>query len=161
MIFFPNPSISPPEIHFWIWVEASLRSGTFEPEEKYEVDGGPRQGRLNTEQLLPKLFDGCYFYFLGIFKEHKKDDLKELVKAGGGQILLRKPKSDNDVTQTINTVAYHAEITSDQSFCTQYIIYDASSNYKPQNVRQGKVWEVPSRWLIDCVMSFQLLPVKK
>ncbi|ETE60814.1 BRCA1-associated RING domain protein 1, partial [Ophiophagus hannah] len=144
----------------FMWVEASLRSGTFEQEEKYEVDGGPRQGRLNTEQLLPKLFDGCYFYFLGIFKEHKKDDLKELVKAGGGQILLRKPKSDNDVTQTINTVAYHAEITSDQSFCTQYIIYDASSNYKPQKVRQGKVWEVPSRWLIDCVMSFQLLSVK-
>uniref|UniRef100_A0A8C6VLU0 BRCA1 associated RING domain 1 n=1 Tax=Naja naja TaxID=35670 RepID=A0A8C6VLU0_NAJNA len=145
----------------FMWVEASLRSGTFEQEEKYEVDGGPRQGRLNTEQLLPKLFDGCYFYFLGIFKEHKKDDLKELVKAGGGQILLRKPKSDDDVTQTISTVAYHAEITSDQSFCTQYIIYDGSSNYKPQKVRQGKVWEVPSRWLIDCVMSFQLLPVKK
>ncbi|XP_039211252.1 BRCA1-associated RING domain protein 1-like isoform X1 [Crotalus tigris] len=144
----------------FMWVEASLRSGTFEQEEKYEIDGGPRQGRLNTEQLLPKLFDGCYFYFLGIFKEHKKDDLKELVKSGGGQILLRKPKSDNDVTQTINTVAYHAEITSDQSFCTQYIIYDASSNYKPQKVHQGKVWEVPSRWLIDCVMSFQLLPVK-
>ncbi|XP_070588277.1 BRCA1-associated RING domain protein 1 [Erythrolamprus reginae] len=142
------------------WVEASLVSGTFEQEEKYEVDGGPRQGRLNTEQLLPKLFDGCYFYFLGIFKEHKKDDLKELVKAGGGQLLLRKPKSDNDVTQTISTVAYHAKITSDQSFCTQYIIYDASSNYKPQKVRQGKVWEVPSTWLIDCVMSFQLLPVK-
>ncbi|KAK9410930.1 BRCA1-associated RING domain protein 1 [Crotalus adamanteus] len=100
----------------FMWVEASLRSGTFEQEEKYEIDGGPRQGRLNTEQLLPKLFDGCYFYFLGIFKEHKKDDLKELVKSGGGQILLRKPKSDNDVTQTINTVAYHADITSDQSF---------------------------------------------
>ncbi|XP_058042054.1 BRCA1-associated RING domain protein 1 isoform X1 [Ahaetulla prasina] len=145
----------------FMWVEASFGSGTFEQEEKYEIDGGPRQSRLNTEQLLPKLFDGCYFYFLGIFKDHKKDDLKQLVKAGGGQILLRKPKSDNDVTQTINTVAYHAEITSDQSFCTQYIIYDASSNYKPQKVRQGKVWEVPSMWLIDCVTSFQLLPVKK
>ncbi|XP_063173981.1 BRCA1-associated RING domain protein 1 isoform X2 [Candoia aspera] len=142
-------------------VEASLKRRAWEQEEKYEIDGGPRQGRLNKEQLLPKLFDGCYFYFLGIFKEHEKDDLKELVKAGGGQILMRKPKSDNDVTQTINTVAYHADISSDQSFCTQYIIYDASSNYKPQKVRQGKVWEAPSRWLINCVMSFQLLPVKK
>ncbi|KAM6461946.1 BRCA1-associated RING domain protein 1 isoform 2-T2 [Liasis olivaceus] len=145
----------------FMWVEASLKRGAWEQEEKYEIDGGPRQGRLNKEQLLPKLFDGCYFYFLGIFKEHKKDDLKELVKVGGGQILTRKPKSDNDVTQTINTVAYHAEITSDQSFCTQYIIYDASSNYKPQKVRQGKVWEVPSNWLINCVMSFRLLPVQK
>nr|XP_008111738.1 PREDICTED: BRCA1-associated RING domain protein 1 [Anolis carolinensis] len=143
------------------WVEVCLQTGAREEEETYEIDGGPRQSRLNKEQLLPKLFDGCYFYFLGVFKEHNKDDLKELVKAGGGQILLRKPKSDNDVTQTINTVAYHAEITSDQSFCTQYIIYDGSSNYTPEKIRQGKVWEVPSKWLIECVMSFQLLPVKQ
>ncbi|XP_053220453.1 BRCA1-associated RING domain protein 1 isoform X3 [Podarcis raffonei] len=143
------------------WVDACLKTGAREQEEKYEIDGGPRQGRLNKEQLLPKLFDGCYFYFLGMFKEHNKDDLKELVKAGGGQILLRKPKSDSDVTQTINTVAYHAEIASDQSSCTQYIIYDGSSNYKPEKIRQGKVWEAPSKWLIDCVVSFQLLPVKK
>nr|XP_020654695.1 BRCA1-associated RING domain protein 1 [Pogona vitticeps] len=143
------------------WVEACLQSGAREQEEKYEVNGGPQRGRWNKEQLLPKLFDGCYFYFLGMFKEHNKDDLKELVKAGGGQILMRKPKSDNDVTQTINTVAYHAEITSDQSFCTVYIIYDGSSSYKPEKIRQGKVWEVPTKWLIDCVTSFQLLPVKQ
>ncbi|KAJ7345055.1 hypothetical protein JRQ81_001005 [Phrynocephalus forsythii] len=143
------------------WVESCLQSGVREPEEKYEVDGGPHRGRLNREQLLPKLFDGCYFYFLGTFKEHNKDDLKELVKAGGGQILMRKPKSDNDVTQTINTVAYHAEITSDQSFCTVYIIYDGSSSYKPEKIRQGKVWEAPSKWLIDCVTSFRLLPVEQ
>ncbi|KAH0621710.1 hypothetical protein JD844_023301 [Phrynosoma platyrhinos] len=143
------------------WVEVCLQMGAREIEEKYEIDGGPRRGRLNKEQLLPKLFDGCYFYFLGVFKEHNKDDLKELVKAGGGQILLRKPKSDNDVTQAINTIAYHADINSDQSFCTQYIIYDGSSHYTPEKIRQGKVWEVPSKWLIDCVMSFQLLPVKQ
>ncbi|XP_053143396.1 BRCA1-associated RING domain protein 1 isoform X2 [Hemicordylus capensis] len=143
------------------WVEACLQTGAREQEEKYEIDGGPQRGRLNKEQLLPKLFDGCYFYFLGTFKEHNKDGLKELVKTGGGQILARKPKSDNDVTQTINTIAYHAEINSDQSFCTQYIIYDGSSSYNPEKIRQGKVWEVPAKWLIDCVVSFQLLPVKK
>lgn len=96
-----------------------------------------------------------------MFKEHNKEDLKELVKAGGGQLLMRKPKSDNDVTQAINTVAYHAEMNSDQSFCTQYIIYDGSSSYNPDKIRQGKVWEVPAKWLIDCVLSFQLLPVTK
>lgn len=85
----------------------------------------------------------------------------ELVKAAGGQILIRQPKPDSDVTQTINTVAYHAESGSDQSFCTQYVIYDVSSKYKPDKIRQGKVWTAPSSWLIDCVMSFQLLPVTK
>ncbi|NXG61389.1 BARD1 protein, partial [Hemiprocne comata] len=142
------------------WVQACLQTTVREEEEKYEIQGGPQRGRLNREQLLPKLFDGCYFYFLGSFKRHQKTDLMELVKAAGGQILVRKPKPDSDVTQTINTVAYHAASTSDQRFCTQYVIYDVSSEFKPEKINQGKVWMAPSSWLIDCVMAFQLLPVK-
>ncbi|NXD28107.1 BARD1 protein, partial [Spelaeornis formosus] len=142
------------------WVQACLQSSAREHEEKYEVQGGPRRGRLNREQLLPKLFDGCYFYFLGPFKQQQKSDLLELVKAAGGQVLVRQPKPDSDVTQTINTVAYHAEPTSDQRLCTQYVIYDVASKFQPEKTRQGKVWMAPSSWLIDCVMSFQLLPVK-
>ncbi|NXC01694.1 BARD1 protein, partial [Orthonyx spaldingii] len=142
------------------WVQACLQSSVREQEEKYEVRGGPQRGRLNREQLLPKLFDGCYFYFLGSFKRHQKSDLLELVKAGGGQVLVRQPKPDSDVTQTISTVAYHAQPCSDQRLCTQYIIYDVASNFQPEKIRQGKVWMAPSSWLIDCVMAFQLLPVK-
>ena len=108
---------------------------------------------------LPKLFDGCYFYFGGTFKHHPKDNLIKLVTAAGGQILSRKPKPDSDVTQTINTVAYHAKPDSDQHFCTQYIIYEDLSNHRPERVRQGKVWMAPSSWFIDCVMSFELLPL--
>ncbi|NXE45608.1 BARD1 protein, partial [Casuarius casuarius] len=142
------------------WVQACLQTKVREQEDTYEIQGGPQRGRLNREQLLPKLFDGCYFYFLGSFNRHQKSDLVELVKAAGGQILVRQPKPDSDVTQTVNTVAYHAEPTSDQRFCTQYVIYDVSSKLKPEKIRQGKVWMAPSSWLIDCVMSFQLLPVK-
>ncbi|NXY24645.1 BARD1 protein, partial [Atrichornis clamosus] len=142
------------------WVRACLQSSVREQEEEYEIQGGPQRGRLNREQLLPKLFDGCYFYFLGSFKRHQKSDLTELVKAAGGHVLVRQPKPDSDVTQTVNTVAYHAEPTSDQRLCTQYIIYDVAAKFKPEKIRQGKVWMAPSSWLIDCVMSFQLLPVK-
>ncbi|XP_078536723.1 BRCA1-associated RING domain protein 1 [Lissotriton helveticus] len=141
------------------WVQACLESRLRELEEPYEVPGGPIRGRLNKEHLLPNLLDGCYFFFLGWFKTHCKEDLMELVKAAGGQVLARQPKPDSDVTQTVNTVAYHAEATSDQSFCTQYIIYDKSTNYCPTRVRQGKVWTAPSSWLVDCITSFQLLPV--
>ncbi|XP_036612013.1 BRCA1-associated RING domain protein 1 [Trichosurus vulpecula] len=143
------------------WVKASLESRMCELEEKYEMPGGPQRSRLNREQLLPKLFDGCYFYFEGTFKHHSKDELIKLAKVSGGQILNRKPKPDSDVTQTINTVSYHARPDSDQRFCTQYIIYDALSNYHPEKVRQGKVWMAPSSWFIDCLMSFQVLPVTK
>ncbi|KAM9305633.1 BRCA1-associated RING domain protein 1 [Gastrophryne carolinensis] len=143
------------------WVKTCLELRGREPEEPYEVQGGPHKARLNKEQLLPRLLDGCHFYFLGSFKEHKKEDLTELVKAAGGQILLRQPKPDSDVTQTINTVAYHADANSDQRFCTQYIIYDKLSKYVPGRVRQGKVWFAPSNWLIDSITCFQLLPVQQ
>jgi len=79
----------------------------------------------------------------------------------GGQILIRKPKPDSDVTQTINTVAYHSKPDSDQRFCTQCIIYKDLSNHRPERVRQGKVWMAPSSWFIDCVKSFELLPLDK
>uniref|UniRef100_A0A4W2GX75 BRCA1-associated RING domain protein 1 n=1 Tax=Bos indicus x Bos taurus TaxID=30522 RepID=A0A4W2GX75_BOBOX len=141
------------------WVKACLQSKECEQEEKYEIPEGPQKSRLNREQLLPKLFDGCYFYLGGTFKHHPKDNLIKLVAAGGGQILIRKPKPDSDVTQTINTVAYHAKPDSDQRFCTQYIIYEDLSNHRPERVRQGKVWMAPSSWFIDCVMSFELLPL--
>ncbi|XP_063789227.1 BRCA1-associated RING domain protein 1 isoform X2 [Pseudophryne corroboree] len=143
----------------WAWVKASLESLGQEPEEVHEVQGGPHRARLNREQLLPRLLDGCHFYFLGSFGEHRKEDLIELAKAAGGQILIRQPKPDSDVTQTINTVAYHADAESDQRFCTQYIIYDKASKYTPNRVRQGKVWFAPSSWLIECITCFQLLPV--
>ncbi|XP_041593120.1 BRCA1-associated RING domain protein 1 [Vulpes lagopus] len=141
------------------WVKACLQRKACEQEEKYEIPEGPHRSRLNKEQLLPKLFDGCYFYFGGTFKHHPKDNLIKLVTAAGGQVLSRKPKPDSDVTQTINTVAYHARPDSDQRFCTQYIIYEDLSNHHSKRVRQGKVWMAPSSWFIDCVMSFELLPL--
>ncbi|XP_038642996.1 BRCA1-associated RING domain protein 1 [Scyliorhinus canicula] len=143
------------------WVTACLEINDRVAEEDYEISSinGPKRGRLNQEQQLPKLFDGCHFYFMGPFKSCKKEELVHLVKVGGGQVLARQPKPDSDVTQSINTVAYHAFPGSDQSFCTQYIIYDKDSNYKPEKVRLGKVWTTHSTWLIDCVKSFELLLV--
>ena len=79
--------------------------------------------------------------------------------ARGGQILIRKPKPDSDVTQTINAVAYHAKPDSDQRFCTQHITCEDLSNHRPESVRQGQVWTAPSSWFIECVMSFELLPL--
>ena len=109
--------------------ESILQSKECEQEEKNEIPEGPQKSRINREQLLPKLFDGCYFYLRGPFRHHSKDNLIKLVAAGGGQILIRKPKPDSDVTQTINTITYHAKPDSDQCFCTPYIIYEDLSNH--------------------------------
>ncbi|OCT61276.1 hypothetical protein XELAEV_18047299mg [Xenopus laevis] len=126
------------------WAKAYLQSCNQEP---YEIPRGPHTARLNKQQMLPQLLDGCHFYFLGCFKEHRKEDLTEL------------PKPDSDITQTINTVAYHVEADSDQRFCTQYIVYDTASKYHHERVHQGKAWFAPYSWIIECITSFQILPV--
>lgn len=96
---------------------------------------------------------------MGSFHKPPKNDLLQLIKDGGGQHLNRRPKPDSDVTQTLCAAAYHAQPGSDQALCTQYILYDPRSSYKPPKVRVGKVWSAPSTWLVDCIAAFQLLPV--
>lgn len=109
-------------------------------------------------QLLP-LFDGCFFYLMGSFRKPPRDELLQLVREAGGQILTRQPKPDSDVTQTLSAAAYHASPGSDQALCTQYIIYDPQGSYRPPRVRLGKVWSAPSTWVVNCISAFQLLPV--
>ncbi|XP_057709394.1 BRCA1-associated RING domain protein 1-like [Corythoichthys intestinalis] len=141
------------------WVEACLQAGKRMPENEHEAGEGPRRSRINQCSLLPPLFDGCFFFLLGSFKSPKKNELANLLREGGGQLLSRQPKPDSDVTQTLNAAAYHAMPGSDQALCTQYIIFDQQGPHKPAVVRRGKVWSAPSSWIIDCIAAFQLLPV--
>ncbi|XP_048835338.1 BRCA1-associated RING domain protein 1 [Brienomyrus brachyistius] len=141
------------------WVTACLEAKGWMEENEYELGGGPLRSRMNRASLLPPLFDGCFFFFLGSFQNPAKEELLQLVKEGGGQVLTRKPKPDSDVTQTLSAAAYHAPSGSDQALCTQYVLYDPQGAYRPPQLRLGKVWSAPSSWLLDCVSAFQLLPV--
>ncbi|KAM4609403.1 BRCA1-associated RING domain protein 1 [Polymixia lowei] len=141
------------------WAEACLQAGEWIPETEHEAGEGPRLSRINRRSLLPPLFDGCFFFLLGSFKAPLKEELAQLVREGGGQLLSRQPKPDSDVTQTLNAAAYHALPGSDQALCTQYILYDPKVPHKPAVVRRGKVWSAPSTWFIDCIAAFRLLPV--
>lgn len=145
-------------LHF-NWVCCSLQAGSWAEESMYETGEGPLRARVNRDSLLPPLFDGCFFYLMGSFHKPPKTELLQLIKDGGGQLLNRQPKPDSDVTQTLSAAAYHAQPGSDQILCTQYILYDPQSSYKPTKVRVGKVWSATSTWLLDCIAAFQLLPV--
>ncbi|KAL2081578.1 hypothetical protein ACEWY4_023431 [Coilia grayii] len=140
-------------------VSACLQAGGRTAEAEHEAGEGPQRSRLNRDNLLPRLFDGCYFFLLGSFKRPEKADLLRLIQDGGGQVLSRQPKPDSDVTQTLSAAAYHAPPGSDQALCTQYVLYEPLGAYRPSRVRLGKVWSAPSAWLLDCISAFQLLPV--
>ncbi|KAM9447381.1 LOW QUALITY PROTEIN: BRCA1-associated RING domain protein 1 [Salvelinus alpinus] len=90
--------------------------------------------------------------------EAARDELLQVVREVGGQILARHPKPDSDVTQTLSTAAYHALVGLD-ALCTQYIIYDPQSPYRPPRVKLGRVWSAPSTWVVICISAFQLLSV--
>ncbi|XP_053482193.1 BRCA1-associated RING domain protein 1 isoform X2 [Ictalurus furcatus] len=136
-----------------------LQQGRRIEESEFEVAEGPQRARANRVSLLPPLFNGCFFYLLGSFHKPPRDELVQLVKAGGGRLLSRQPKADSDVTQTVTAAAYHARPDSDQALCTHYILYEPQSSSRPGPVRLGKVWSAPSSWLLDCIRAFSLLPV--
>ncbi|XP_078726917.1 BRCA1-associated RING domain protein 1 [Lampetra fluviatilis] len=149
------------------WVQACLARHERVPEQDFEVRGrdgslpcrGPERGRLNKLQQLPGLFDGCHFFLGGPFDEPCRSDLAEMVRVGGGHMLSRQPKPDSDVTQSVRRAAYHAHRHSDQEFCTHYVVYDGAWLGGRSGVsRLGKVWTVPSGWLVECVLAFELLP---
>ncbi|XP_056144910.1 BRCA1-associated RING domain protein 1 [Lampris incognitus] len=141
------------------WAEACVQAGEWTPESEHEAGESPRRSHINRCGLLPPLFDGCFFFFLGTFENPPKQELAQLLREGGGQLLCRQPKPDSDVTQTLNTAAYHAAPGSDQALCTQYILYDPKGPHRPAVVKRGKVWSAPSTWLIECIAAFRLLPV--
>ncbi|KAK6315297.1 hypothetical protein J4Q44_G00148260 [Coregonus suidteri] len=141
------------------WVEACLQADSWIAESDHEAGEGPQRSRINRHSLLPPLLDGCFFYLMGSFRKPPRDELLQLVREAGGQVLTRQPKPDSDVTQTLSAAAYHASPGSDQALCTQYIIYDPQGSYRPPRVRLGKVWSAPSTWVVNCISAFQLLPV--
>ncbi|XP_066301591.1 BRCA1-associated RING domain protein 1-like [Branchiostoma lanceolatum] len=149
------------------WVSACLEEQQHVPEGSYEVLGtlakpdstGAGRGRLNKEQQLPGLFDGCQFFLHGKFQPPTppRKELVELIRAGGGAILAREPKPDSDCLQASTTVAYHARKDSDLAHCSHFILYDEKSAKTPPRIRTAKLCTVPTSWLMDCVTVFGLV----
>ncbi|KAF7662183.1 hypothetical protein LDENG_00244230 [Lucifuga dentata] len=130
------------------WVKACQQAGKQVPESEHEAGEGPQRSRINKCNLLPPLFDGCYFYLQDPFKRPSKNAVIKLLREGGGSLLCRRPKPDSDVTQTLVSAAYHALPGSDQALFTHYIIYDPQGSYKPAAVRSGKNLSVSQEMVI-------------
>lgn len=124
------------------------------------------------------MFDGCQFYFSGNFcpPHPSKEDLVQMVKYGGGKVLSREPKPDVNKSLCLPTtresnkapnhavtlapIAYHANPSSKQYRCTQYVIYDSLAEKKPHFRNTGSVCSMPSTWLMDCASNFTILDLK-
>ena len=99
-----------------------------------------------------------------------------MVKYGGGKILSREPKPDIDESLCLPTtreskkatnhavtlarIAYHANPSSKQYRCTQYVIYDSLAEKKPHIRNSDSVCSMPSNWLMDCASNFAILDLQ-
>ena len=133
---------------------------------------------FNSIFQLPGLFDGCQFYFSGEFcpPHPSKEHLVQMVKYGGGKILSREPKPDIDESLCLPTtresnkapnpavtlapIAYHANPSSKQYRCTQYVIYDSLAEKKPNIRNTDSVCSMPSPWLMDCASNFAIIDLE-
>ncbi|XP_072036784.1 BRCA1-associated RING domain protein 1-like [Amphiura filiformis] len=152
------------------WVMECLKKKHRVDERPHEIPGttadpisrGPNRGRENTLNQLPGLFDGCNFFFYGTFKPSpSKNELIDLVKSGGGAIVQRQPKPDDDVIQVSTTVPYHVNQDSQLSNCSYFIIYDEVTTRVPPKVNTGKVCTATVSWLMDCISNFALIELYK
>ncbi|CAK7350161.1 unnamed protein product [Dovyalis caffra] len=82
------------------WVKACIKAMKLVEEMQYEIAAdihgikdGPRNGRLRLLNKQPNIFEGFKFYFLGDFIPSYKGYIQDLLIAGGGTILHRKPIS--------------------------------------------------------------------
>ncbi|XP_076094302.1 BRCA1-associated RING domain protein 1-like [Mytilus galloprovincialis] len=144
------------------WVNMCLEFGHKVCEEAFEIPGSSQnieshaaeKGRINRKNQQPKLFDGYQFYFSGNFEypTPQKEDLIELVKSGGGQILTREPKLDH--IPKIPTVPYHAPNTGPLSKCYIFVVHDNNSHN--ELIRKEKIGSVSVAWILDCIGLFQI-----
>lgn len=82
------------------WVKACIKAMKLVEEMRYEITAdvhgirdGPRNGRLRVLNKQPNIFEGFKFYFMGDFIPSYKGYIQDLLVAGGGTILHRKPIS--------------------------------------------------------------------
>ncbi|XP_064614422.1 BRCA1-associated RING domain protein 1-like [Liolophura sinensis] len=146
------------------WVKMCIEYSSRVSEEPFEVSGSTpnpdtqaaTRGRSNEEHQLPRLFDGCKFYFSGTF-EHPTPDVTELiqlVRCGGGTVLSREPKLQT-LDKSSLTVPYHASPDSPLKDCGIYVIHDNRAEFQP--IRSPHLCSVTVSWLMDSIASFKLL----
>lgn len=150
------------------WIRACLETKGRVAEEPYEVPGSrttptsltPRNARLNHDQQLPRLFDGCSFYLRGDFipPTPARDEITLLVKTGGGTVLHREPKPETMALSEF-VIPYHVRADQQLAHCCIYVLHD-NANAQPKMCGARRC-DVPVAWLLDCVAKFQFLDPAK
>lgn len=146
----------------YLWIEKSIEAGYLLPAEDYEITGtrsypdsnAPRRSRLNSESLKPRLFASGQFYIMDGMEQKlshkKKEELVDLIIAGGGKILMRA-KSFDEIAE--KTVFFHADREGSLKSCYVIVLYKTVPTivYRMDTVRSFHI-----RWLSEAIQRFRI-----
>ncbi|XP_071550179.1 BRCA1-associated RING domain protein 1-like isoform X2 [Panulirus ornatus] len=121
--------------------------------------GAPTQGRTNSNNMRPGLFNGCHMFILGNLSEPypNKRDIEALIKAGGGTVLAREPNPES-ISEKERTVPFHSSPEGVLACCSHFIIYQEGISEPQLKYDMAHIKSLPLNWLLSCVDHYQLVP---
>ncbi|XP_077253825.1 breast cancer susceptibility1 [Tasmannia lanceolata] len=151
------------------WIKDCLLAMEPVDEEQYEIrvdihgiNGGPRLGRLRVMNKQPKLFTGFKFYFTGEFMPSYKGYLQELIFAGGGIVLQRKPISrdqerpmDESSSLTI-FIIYSVELPEKCASNNKSLIINQRTTEAETIANAIGAKAASNLWILDCIAACRL-----
>ncbi|KAF5726998.1 protein BREAST CANCER SUSCEPTIBILITY 1 [Tripterygium wilfordii] len=153
------------------WVKACMERMYAMNEEPYEVSldnygccNGPKTGRLNAVNGVPKLFNGLSFYFSGEFVPAYKEDIQKLVIAAGGSVCeseeeLTVQKHDKQAASSKQLVVYNLD-PPQGSKVGEEISYMWERLSEAENLASKMGSEVVGHtWILESIAAYKLQPV--
>ncbi|XP_054267680.1 BRCA1-associated RING domain protein 1-like isoform X1 [Macrosteles quadrilineatus] len=150
------------------WVSSCLKANELVTVEEYEPCGTTDypsskvfyKARLNKEQLLPRLFDGCHMSLQHdqVWSSQVKQDTVSLVMAGGAVYQPRQCDPER-VPQDEATVMFHVAPAGPLGVVSHIILYQtgppATEPLLKYNMAHAKSLSLP--WFHKCILTFSVI----
>ncbi|KAH0454231.1 hypothetical protein IEQ34_016155 [Dendrobium chrysotoxum] len=158
-------------LKFLMGIKACMNSMKPVDEEKYEITvdvhgihNGPRHGRMRIINKVPKLFSGFWFHLFGDFLPSYKGYLQDLITAGGGKVLQRRPiardyKKQLDDSSDLTFIVYSLELP-EKRLNQDTKVFDQRKAEAIALAKDCGAKVVTNSWILDSIAAstLQVLP---
>ncbi|KAK4744290.1 hypothetical protein SAY87_010602 [Trapa incisa] len=151
------------------WIRACMEAMAPVDEESYEVlldnhasSNGPRLGRLRTLNNNPKLFNGLKFYLAGDFGPAFTRDLRNLVTAGGGEVLKSKESLkgvSGNTEVSAGLIVFNPEPPEGVQLGEEVSIYWQKINEAEELAASSGSKVISYMWILESIASCELQPL--
>eukprot|EP00257_Ricinus_communis_P022323 XP_015582013.1 protein BREAST CANCER SUSCEPTIBILITY 1 homolog isoform X1 [Ricinus communis] len=146
------------------WVKACMNAMKPVQEDPFEVlvdihgiRDGPRLGRIRILKKQPKIFEGLQFYFMGDFVASYKGYIQDLIFAGGGTILHRKPLPGAEGASSPSTfIIYSTELPDKCDIKKKDMILNRRKADAEALASETEAKAVSNSWVLNSIAACRL-----